>query len=136
MKKPKGWRGDSRGHSIAAKKGWNSPKRPELSREYFEKEKARKIRRVSKLIREGKIIAKLDTTGDFKAYYYGKNYSNAVNQARNEARKEYNYPSSNLSEGMKKVGGRGYYAQLLKKEILRANIPNDLKTALTERMIR
>lgn len=59
-----------------------------------------------------------------------RDYSKAIDKAIYRARSRYDYPDSNVAMGMKKLLGRGYYAQLLEEEFCAIKIPIKLKIKL------
>lgn len=62
--------------------------------------------------------------------FKGRSYKNAIMKAINKSRSEYDYPSSASTMGMKKILGRGLYAQLLRENLYHARIPKELKIKL------
>jgi hypothetical protein len=115
------------------KRAWNKRDNPEMLPSDMEYQKQKEIRRVNNLIQKGKIIIGTNINGDIIAEYYGKNYSNSVNNALQKARKEYHYPSTNQGMGAKKVAGQQYLASLMADEIWKSTIPRELKIALTQK---
>jgi len=63
----------------------------------------------------------------FPTKYKGRDYSKAIDLAVRRAAREFAYPTSNSSMGMKKLLGRSYYASLISDEICHARIPGSLK---------
>ena len=64
---------------------------------------------------------------DLPTTYNGRDYRKVIERVIQEARTEYEYPSSASHQGMKQVLGRDFYRQLLDDKICEARIPTSLK---------
>lgn len=91
------------------------------------------LKRVRKKVENREIRVGKDKYG-LVVIYNGRYYSRIVNAALDNARAEYDYPSTNMVMGAKKMLGKQYLVSLMKSYIWASKIPRDLAIALTYRV--